>query len=309
MEHSHNHTPTMLRRMTKNGVVAFWRNGWVTLATVLIMVLTLFMVGSLLFSNVLLTSALTHLEGKVDVSVYLKTEADDGEISNLVKSVSELPEVKGVEYVSRDEALEQFKAKHQDNSLITRSLDELGDNPLGATLNIKAKDLSKYEAISRFLEAGVFSSVIDRVNYHQNQLVIDRLSAMLQASRRGGLGISLVLAFIAALVAFNTIRLAIYTNREEISIMRLVGAKNSYIQGPYIVEGILHGMLAAVIAMMVFYPLTLWLGPKTEAFFGGPNLFDYYTSNFFQMFGILLVVGVALGATSSWIAIKRYLKV
>ncbi|MEK7133370.1 MAG: permease-like cell division protein FtsX [Patescibacteria group bacterium] len=298
-----------LKRITKNGVISFWRNRWVSLATILVMVLALFMVGALLFLNVLLSSALSRLENKVDISVYFRTDAPESEIKNLSSSLSSLPQVKETEYISREQALDDFKKRHQNNSLITRSLDELEGNPLGASLNVKAKELGQYEAIARFLEAGVYSSIIDKVNYSQNQLVIGRLSGILGASRRVGMGASLVLAVIAVSVAFNTIRLAIYTNREEISVMRLVGAKNSFIRGPYIIEGIIHGILAAFAAMVIFYPLTLWLGPRAESFFGGPDLFAYYLANFFEIFAVLLFVGVFLGIISSWIAVKKYLKI
>jgi len=298
-----------LKRIIKSGVISFWRNRWVSLATILVMVLALFMVGALLFSNVLLSSALSRLEDKVDISIYFRTDAPESEIKNLLSSLSGLPQVKEVEYVSREQALEDFKKRHQNNSLVTRSLDELEDNPLGASLNVKAKDLGQYEAIARFFEAGIFSSIIDKVNYFQNQLIIDRLSGILGASRQVGMGASAVLALVAVFVVFNTIRLAIYTNREEISVMRLVGAKNNYIRGPYIVEGVLYGVIAAVSAMIIFYPLTLWLGPQAERFFGGPDLFSYYLENFFEIFAILLFVGVFLGVISGWIAVKRYLKI
>jgi len=140
-------------------------------------------------------------------------------------------------------------------------------------------------------------------------VVISRLSGVIKASRSVGLGITLVLTLIAALVTFNTIKLAIYTNREEIAIMRLVGARNSYIRGPFIVGGVLYGIIAVAITMAIFYPLTLWLGPQAERFFGGPDLFGYYLANFAQIFGLLLLVGMALGTISSWWAVKRYLKV
>ncbi|MBI5742403.1 MAG: ABC transporter permease [Candidatus Niyogibacteria bacterium] len=300
---------TTFKRILRNGVISFWRNGWVSFATVLVMVLALFTMGTLLFANVLLSSALTRLEEKVDISVYLKTDAPEDDIQMMVKSLTALPQVKEVEYVSRDEALAKFKERHSGNELIARSLEELGANPLGASVNIRATDPSQYEGIAKFLSGSVFSRIIDKVNYFQNQLVITRLTGILTASRNIGLGATLVLALIALLVTFNTIRLAIYTNREEIAVMRLVGAKNSYIRGPFIVEGAMHGALATFFTMAAFYPLTLWLGPKADRFFGGPNLFDYYLNNFFQLFIMLLAVGVVLGTLSSWWAVKRYLKV
>lgn len=297
-----------VNRIIKRGVVNFWRNGWVSLATVLVMVLALFVLGALFFSNVLLTSALSRLEEKVDISVYFKTSAPEEDILVLKSSLEKLQEVKAVEYVSRDQALAAFQERHAENALITQALEELGENPLGASLNVKAKDPRQYEAISRFLEAGSFENIVDKINYRQNQVVIDKLTGILKASRALGLGVTLVLSAIAILVAFNTIRLAIYTSRDEISIMRLVGASVWRVCSPFLLEGVIHGVIASVLTMLAFWPLAVWLGPKADRFFGGPNLLDYYLSNFIVIFLMLLFAGVVLGVTSSLIATRRYLK-
>lgn len=296
------------KRVVKNGFINFWRNGWVSLATILIMVITLSVIGSLIFGKAVLVTVLDQLQDKVDITVYFKTDADEIEIVSLQDSLLKLDEVKEINYVSRDDALDAFRERHSENTLIIQSLEELDDNPLGASLNIKAENPSQYESIARFLGAGVFASV-DKINYYQNKLVIDRLSNILQASKDLGAGISIVLVLVALLVTFNTIRLAIYTSREEIKIMRLVGASNRYIRAPFVVEGLIYGVISSVVAMIIFYPLTLWLSPLSERFFGGLNLFHYYLANFFQVFFILMVVGVLLGVVSSWIATRRYLKV
>jgi len=296
------------KRIVRAGFINFWRNGWVSLATILIMVVTLSVIGSLFFGRAILSTVLGELQDKVDITVYFKTDANEGDMISLKDSLQKLDEVRSVDYVSREDALATFELKHAQNSLIIQSLEELGDNPLGASLNVKAKDPSQYESIARFLEAGVFSAV-DKINYRQNKVVIDRLASILQSSERLGTGISIVLAMIALLVTFNTIRLVIYTNKEEIKIMRLVGASNRYISSPFMVEGILYGLVSCFIVMILFYPLTLWLGPLSEGFFGGINLFHYYLANFFQLLFILLAVGILLGTISSWIATRRYLKV
>ena len=297
-----------INRAIKRGVVNFWRNGWVSLATVLVMVLALFVLGALFFSNVLLTSALSRLEEKVDISVYFKTSAPEEDILALKSALGKLQEVKAVEYVSSDQALAAFQERHAENALITQALEELGENPLGASLNIKAKDPRQYEAISRFLEAESFENIVDKINYRQNQVVIEKLTGILKASRALGLGITLALSAIAILVAFNTIRLAIYTSKDEISIMRLVGASTARVRSPFLVEGVIHGAIASVLTMLAFWPLAAWLGPKADRFFGGPNLLNYYLSNFLAIFLMLLTAGVVLGVISSLIATRRYLK-
>ncbi len=297
-----------INRAIKRGVVNFWRNGWVSLATVLVMVLALFVLGALFFSNVLLTSALSRLEEKVDISVYFKTSAPEEDILALKSALGKLQEVKAVEYVSSGQALAAFQERHAENALITQALEELGENPLGASLNVKAKDPRQYEAISRFLEAESFENIVDKINYRQNQVVIEKLTGILKASRALGLGITLALSAIAILVAFNTIRLAIYTSKDEISIMRLVGASTARVRSPFLVEGVIHGAIASVLTMLAFWPLAAWLGPKADRFFGGPNLLNYYLSNFLAIFLMLLTAGVVLGVISSLIATRRYLK-
>jgi cell division transport system permease protein len=298
-----------LKRVFKNGVVNFWRNIWVSLAATLVMVLALFMVGSLIFSNLILTSALARIEDQVDISVYFSSGVTEEEILNAKSALEQLTQVKSIAYVSRDQALEKFKARHTANALITQSLEELGENPLQASLNITAKNSDQYEIIARFLDSGAYSSIIDKINYFQNQVVIERLANVLAAARTVGSGATIVLAMIAMLVVFNTIRLAIYTSRDEISVMRLVGASRRYVRGPFLVEGALYGLFSAAATMIVFYPATIWLGPLAERFFGGPNLFNYYISNFFQFFLILALSGVILGVVSSSIAVRRYLKI
>lgn len=302
---------TKIQRVFRAGFINFFRNGSVSLATVLISILTLFTLGSLVFGRAVLLYTLEQVQNKVDISVYFRPDALEDEIVAMQKSIEKLSEVRVVEYVSRDQAIEEFKERHKDNALILQSLEELGENPLGAVLNIKAKQPSQYETIADFLKKASQqdNSIIDKTNYFQNKMAIDTLTKIFAVSRSIGVGISLALIIVSLLVTFNTIRLAIYTSRDEIGVMRLVGASNKFISGPFIVEGIIGGVIAAVTATASFYPLVLWLGPRTKSFFGGLDLMQYYLSNFLQLFGLLTMAGILLGIVSSFIAIRRYLKV
>lgn len=304
---------TKIKRIIKAGFVNFWRSGLVSLTTVLIMVITLFVIGSLVFARTLLSSTLIQIQDKVDISIYFKTDAQEDDIMTLKNSISKLNEVKEVIYISKDEAIKNFQERHKDNALIIQSLTELNDNPLGAVINIKAKDPSQYEAIAKFLQTETDiedpSSIIDKINYFQNKNVIDKLIKIIDSSKNLGVSLSIILVIISILVSFNTIRLAIYTARDEISVMRLVGASNKNVSGPFMVEGIMYGVISSLVTIALFYPFTYWLGPETESFFGGMNIFNYYLSNFISLFLILLSIGVFLGALSSFIAVRRYLKV
>lgn len=303
---------TKVKRVTKAGFVNFWRNNWVSLAAVLVVVITLFTIGSLIFARAILGSVLAQVQNRIDISVYFKTDANEEDILALRDLVLKLNEVKSAEYVSAEEALANFRERHKDNALISQSLEELAGNPLGAALNIKAKEISQYESIANFLNAedGAFdSSIVDKINYFQNKKVIERLSVILDSTKNLGLIASLILIGISFLVTFNTIRLAIYAAREEVEVMRLVGASNRFVSGPFIVEGVMYGAVSAVAVMVLFYPFTLWVGARVGRFFGDINIFEYYISNFGQIFLILLAIGAALGAVSSFIAVRRYLKV
>lgn len=305
---------TSIKRIIKGGLVNFYRNGFVSLASVLIMTVTLFVIGSVLFISATLSATLSEIKSKVDVNVYFQTGAPEEDILALASALERLPEVKDVEYISRSKALENFKKRHENDELTLQALAELPDNPLGAVLNIRAKEPSQYEGIAEFLKSdsaldGGKRTIIDEVNYYNNKAAIDKLSGIIDAAQKLGFALALLLVVISVIIAFNTIRLAIYISREEIGVMRLVGASNTYIRGPFIVSGILYGLLAAAITLAIFYPVTYYLGDSTAAFFSGLHLFRYYLSHFGEFFLIIVGSGIALGAVSSFWAVRRYLHI
>lgn len=303
------------KRVVKSGFVNFWRNGVVSVASVFVSVVTLFIIGALIMSHAFLSSTLTEIQNKVDINVYFKTTAPESDILTLREKLESLPQVKLVEYISREEALAQFKERNKDNALILQSLEELGENPLGAIFNIKATSPDQYEGIARFLGAeeeqaasAGKESIIDSVNYKKNELIINRLARIITAATQISLSVSLVLSIMAVLVTFNTLRLAIYNARNEIYVMRLVGASNSYIRGPFVVEGVMYGAFAAIIATILLYPATIWVSRATAGYFGGIDLLTYFMNNFAQIFTLLLASGVILGTISSVLAVRRYLE-
>ncbi|MCR4274925.1 MAG: ABC transporter permease [Candidatus Campbellbacteria bacterium] len=301
------------KRILKAGFVNFWRNGFVSLASVLIMVVTLFTLGAVIFSGAILNASLLQLKEKVDVNVYFLTDATETDILKLKGALEALPEVATVGYVTREQALVAFQERHKDDQTILGALQELDDNPLGAVFNIRAKETSQYEAVAAFLDspASLGSSnnvIIQKVNYNDNKVVIEKLSNIINSAERLGLALSVILIVLSLIITFNTIRLAIYTAREEISVMRLVGAGNMYVRGPFVVEGVMYGIVSGILVLALFYPLTYWIGPFTKEFFGAMNLFEYYVSNFGEMFLIILAAGIFLGAISSYLAVRRYLR-
>ncbi len=296
------------KRILKAGFVSFWRNGFISLASVAIMTVTLFVFGALVFAHALLVSSLSEIQSRVDINVYFVPTADESDILALKKKVDALPEVSKTEYLSREKVLENFKARHENDEITIQALDELGSNPFGASLTIRAKETSQYSGIARFFDTTVAndsSSLIDSVNYNKNKQAIDSLTLLIDGGRKLGFGLTLLFVIVSIIISFNTIRLVIFISREEISVMRLVGASNKYIRGPFVVSGLMYGIVAGLLTLSLFFPTTYWFVEFSKDFFGSLNLFSYYIQNFPQMF--ILLVGS--GAVSSFMAVRKYLRV
>jgi len=304
---------TKLRRVVKAGFFNFWRSGYVSLASIMVMVITLSVIGSVIFVSAILNITMGELRNKVDINVYFVTTAAENDILSLKTKIETLPEVKMVEYINREKALANFKLQHENDQITLQALEELGDNPLGASLNIKAREPSQYEGIANFLnEENILSNdgqkIIDKINYFENRIAIDKLSRIIDSAESLSLVISLALVIVSIIITFNTTRLTIYISREEISVMQLVGASRNYIKGPFVVTGVIVGLISGLITMFLFFPISYWLGNTTQNFFIGLNIFDYYLSNFFEIIFIVVGSGIAIGAVSSFLAVRKYLK-
>ena len=296
------------KRIIKWGLKNFVRNGWLSTATVSIMVLTLLVITVLIMVNVIANAVLETLENKIDISVYFKLRTPEEEILKAKSQLEKLAEVEGIEYISQDQALIRFKEKHKDNPVLLQSLEELDANPLEASLNIKAKETSQYASINQFLESVHYKDMIDKVNYLQNKGVIEKLSKIIVDVKTLGLALSLILAIIVFLVTFNAIRLAIYSSREEINVMKLVGASNWFIRGPFILEGLLYGIIATIITIIILYPIFYFASPKISSFLPIGDIFVYFKANVLALVLLLLGIGVVLGVFSSFIAVRKYLR-
>jgi cell division transport system permease protein len=300
------------RRVIKSGFNNFSRNSFVSFSSIMVVTITLSVITGLIFLQAILQSSLNDIKDKVDVSIYFTTSAPEESILALKSSLEKLPEVASVQYVDAPTALSNFRDKHSDDYLTLQALDELDSNPLGAYINVKAKEASQYESISRFLNGSAAittvndTSIVEKINYNQNKVVIDKLIAIINSANHLGFLLTLVLVTISIVITFNTIRLNIYMSREEIGVMRLVGAGSRYIRGPFMVEGALYGLIATGVATIIFLPVTYWLGANMSDFLG-MNLFDYYIANFFQIFLIVLGSGILLGIISSFLAVRKYL--
>jgi len=300
---------TTFVRIIKSGCISFWRNKWLSSSAISMMSLAILGITSLLLINVLINSLTTNLEDKIDISVYFHLNTPEDEILDVRVDLVKLSEVRSAEYVSTEEAFNKFKDKHKDNNVLMQSLEELDTNPLEASLNIKAQQASQYESIVGFFQQDKYTKIIDKINYLENKAVIAKLTSITRSIRQIGLAILLVLAGLAVLVTFNTIRLTIYSSRKEIKVMKLVGASNWFAKGPFIIEGALYGIIAAVISLFILYPILWYISPKITSYLPGTDIFYFFQANIIVLFLIQIVVGIFLGTISSWIAIRRYLNV
>lgn len=302
---------TNTKRVLKLGLVNFGRNGLVSVSSVLAMTITLFVIGTLYLGGNFLNSALVEVRDKMDISVSFKTDAPENEILALKKDLILLPEVKEVVYSSREDELLAFRERHKDNTTLIQALEEV-DNPFGARLNIQAVDPTQFDRITNFISnknsptAGG-ANLVDQISYKKD--VVSKLTNLINTSRKLGWAIALVLALLSIFAVFNTISLAIYTSREEISVMRLVGASGTYVKGPFMVEGMLAGVVASLLSLGLLYPAVLWVRSVTVNVYGGINLVSFYFDNFGKIFLWLLFSGIILGLLASFWATRRYAKI
>lgn len=290
---------------------SFWRNIWLSVVTITIIVLTFISIDSLIVVNIVTNAAIEIIKNKVDVSLYFRPDATEPQVLEVQTYLSSLTQVKEIKYVSQQEALEEFRQKHQKDSDIIASLEELEQNPIGATLQIKAKNIDDYPTIIEVLDNSKYNNLILDKNFDDHKIYITKIKNLADNIRKIGFITSGIFIAIALLIVFNTIRVAIYTHRQEIGVMKLVGATNWFIRSPFLLEAIFYGIIACVIAIAIIYPILNFIQPYLNNFFLTEefNIIDYFNQNFWQIFGLELLVIIALNIASSSIAIRRYLKV
>lgn len=290
---------------------SFWRNIWLSVATVFVIFLAVMSVNFLIMVSVVADSAVTAVKDRVDVSVYFKPEIGESKIAEVKSRLENISTVKSVAYKSSEENLASFKAKHANDEKIQETLNELSGNPMGAVLVIKANDLNDYPEIIKVLDDSAYSDLIEEKNYDDNQVVIGRINAIAENARKIVLAISALFILIAILIVFNTVRIAIFTHQTEIAVMKLVGAGNWFIRFPFVFESILSGLIGVAAATIFLYPLLSLAQSYLGAFFAGSaiDLVGYFNSNFILIFGGEILAIIVINIISSLVAISKYLNV
>jgi len=294
-------------RIIKFSLQDLTRNIWLSIVTVIILILALFSINMLLVVKVIGEAAVGAIKDKIDVSVYLKPDAADSDIMALQAQVKNLSDVKSVKYISKEEALSIFQENNSDDPEILQALRELGKNPLTPTLIIQPTNADNIDNLTHELDS-FNSQIIDSRNFTDYKTMLDKINAVTGKVTDAGLILSAIFIFITIMVIFNSIRVAIYTHNMEINIMRLVGAPNSFIFMPFIVSSLFYTLFGLIIIVLLFYPFLGLLQPYLEAFFVGYNIniITYFNSHFLEIFGGEFL-GIALvNIIASWWAARRY---
>lgn len=290
------------------------RNLWLTVMTVTILLLALFSVTIVVGLNSLTKELLLSVKNKVDISVSLKPGVLEDQGRAVVQNLQGMAEVKSSRFISSAEALELFKVEHKNDPNIQETLELLEGNPLTARIEIQAKTIESFDSILSFLREDNNAKLIDTSNnsLDQAKIVIQKLSTLSNQISRIGFIVTVIFIIISFLVVFNTIRINIYTHREEIGIMKLVGASNWFVRAPFLIEGVMYAFFATVVTLAVLTPFLSFIGPKLDmSLFKdyGVSVQSFFTSHLWSLVAYQFLASAVLNMASATFAMSRYLKV
>ncbi len=306
------HFRTFLR-VVHTGILNFMRNISLAVAAMAVMVVTLTIVLFSIIANATFINTIDGITDKVDISVYLKDTNTKVQTDKLVADLKSLSNVKSVVYLSKEDVLKKYMLQNKDNTTLLQAINQTS-NPLPATVLVKPVSLNRITDIKVFLDKTEVADLqSNKASYSgDRKQAIDNITHATDVLRNIGAVTVIVFAVICALIIFNTIQMAIFNRRDEIQIMRLLGASTSYIRGPYIVESIIYGILSGFASIFIINSALVTSSNALQASSLGlldiKYASDYFGSHFFALLGIQVGIGTLLGAVSSVIATRRYLK-
>jgi cell division transport system permease protein len=302
---------TSFKRVLKFAVIDFYRNNLRAIAAVFVLVITIFLAIGLFFLHGMSSFIIQQVQNKIDITAYFKADTAESDIlSAKDKIAKEDPDIKNIEYVSKDQALALFTQKHQDNPVFTNALNEVGENPFLPSLNITTNgDASQYQQIATILQEPQYSPLIDRVDFSQKKDTIDKVFSITSGVSSFGLVLAIIFMIIAVLVVFNTVKLAVDSAKEEISTMRIVGASSWFVRAPFVIQGAIFGCISFIICFVITALAAYFLTSSVAVVMSGFSLWNYFLSNIWMIMLIQLASGIGLGVVSSFIVVQRYLKV
>ena len=302
------------RRIVTTAAQNFVRNAWLSIAAMAVMVITLGIVLFSVIASATFSNTIKTITDKIDISIYLKDDITSQQRKDLTDKILAQPNVKSIEYVSKDDALDTFQGTAEDQTDLNTALAELDENPLPASLRVKPVDVNKIDELKPFLEQDDIQKMTSApISYSGDKKeAIDNITSSTRLIQRLGVGGIIVFAIVCMLIIFNTIQMAIFNRRDELTIMRLLGASTWFIRGPFIFETMYYGILSALISVGACHALFTTASSTFEA--SSLGLLDityannYFRTHFWTILTLQLIVGIFIGAASSYIATRRYLK-
>lgn len=302
-----------LLRIIHTGTVNFIRNASLAVAAIAVMVVTLTIVLFSLITNATFTNTINRITNKINISIFLNDSTTPPQTQTLIKQLKALPNVASLQYLNKNQALKQYEQQNANNPSLVTAVNETS-NPIPATILVKPRNLNKIQDIKNFLSKPAIAKLqSNQPSYSGSRKeAIDNITHATDILREAGVVSVIGFSIICALIIFNTIQMAIFNRRDEINIMRLLGASTWFIRGPYVVESIIYGILSAVISVGIIN--TVFVASNNALQASSLGLLDiryaniYYDKNFFILLTFQLMVGIVIGAASSIIATRRYLK-
>ncbi len=299
-----------LMRALREGALNFYRDMWLTVATVTVMVLTLFLIGTTLLLGFGISETITSIEKRINISIYFNHDTEEETITQIKEDLEDrnLKEIQKIVYISRDEALDRMKEFSENDPDMQKALSLLDENPLRDALVITASETGDYEKINKFF-GQEYAADIAETSYDKSRDTISVLRDQMIFVRNITLGLSLLFIVIAVLVTFNTIRMSIYVHRKEYEVMRLVGASNLYVRIPVVAEGVLYGLVSGLLTILLLLMGLAALQPTLAGLFPeSNNILLVYRNSIAMILLIIVSTGIFLGLSGSYIAIRRYLE-
>lgn len=304
---------TTFWRIVVGGGINFVRNAWLSAAAMAVMIITLTIVLFSVIANATFSYTVQQIRDKIDISVYLKDNVSPAQRDNTINDLKKINNVKAVSFISKEQALKNYLEINKDNLDLQLAISET-DNPLPASLNVKVYDADKINEIKDYLEKPTVKELqSDQTSYSGDRKeAIDKIAKATSFMRKAGIAGVIIFALISVLIIFNTIQMAIFNRRDELNIMRLLGASKWYIRGPFLVESLLIGVSSAIISIVlcnaVFRVASSTLNASSFGLLDINYASAYFANYFWRIVGLQLLLGILIAVCSSYVATQRYLK-
>jgi len=299
------------KRILKFAFDDFSRNKGTSVAAIFMLTIIILFVTGLFFFQGLANYLTSQLKNTIDITAYFKAATSEEDILDVKDKILKIsPNIKSIEYVSKEQALADFNEKHKDNPVLVKSLEEVGDNPFLPSLNIITNgDPQQYASVSNILQTSDFGKLIEKVDFSQKKSTIEKVYSVTTNISLYGIIIEIILVIIALLVIYNTIELTIESSKNEIATMKVVGASDWFIKGPFVMQGAFYGIISFIICFSILVLCSYFLSPQASAILPGFGIWNYFLTNWWIFVLIQLGFGVGLGAISALIVVKKHLEV